>query len=101
MDPGVWSTIAGVADIQDGVFDQMDAVIFPGGTGNARGEAGRGKVWEFVARGGAYLGFCAGAYLGAAHYPWSLHLLNVGSANTQYWTRGGALAEVKLEECAS
>jgi glutamine amidotransferase-like uncharacterized protein len=101
LDPEMWSTLVGGADIADGVLDQMDAVIFPGGTGSltakSLGEAGRQKVREFVARGGAYLGFCAGAYLGTAHYPWSLHLLNVGSANTESWARGGALAEVKVE----
>jgi hypothetical protein len=101
LDRDIWSTLAGSADITNGVLDNVDAVIFPGGSGGATGqslgEAGRRKVRDFVARGGAYLGFCAGAYLGTAHYPWSLHLLNVGSANTKYWARGGALAEVKVE----
>jgi hypothetical protein len=101
LDPDIWTTIIGSADITSGVLDRMDAIIFPGGsgggTGASLGESGRLKIREFVARGGAYLGFCAGAYLGTAHYPWSLHLLNVGSANTKYWARGGALAEVKVE----
>jgi hypothetical protein len=101
LDPDVWSTLVGSADVAGGVLDNIDAIVFPGGTGGGTGqslgEAGRQKVREFVTRGGAYLGFCAGAYLGTAHYPWSLHLLNVGSANTKYWARGGALAEVKVE----
>jgi hypothetical protein len=101
LDPDIWSAIVGSADIGNGVLDRVDAIIFPGGSGsgtaNSLGEANRQKVREFVARGGAYLGFCAGAYLGTANYPWSLHLLNVGSANREYWARGGALAEVKVE----
>jgi len=102
IDPLISGVIVDAADIAAGVLDDVEAVIFPGGSGGGTasmlGAAGIRKLQEFSRKGGAYLGFCAGAYLGTSHYKWSLHLLNTGSFNSQYWARGGAIASVKIED---
>ena len=70
----------GPADILEGALDHFDVVIFPGGSGSkqaaALGIQGRDKVREFIERGGGFVGICAGAYLAAANYSWSLKICN-------------------------
>ncbi len=81
-------------EVRAGVLDGFDVVILPGGSANKQTgglqEAGRDKVREFVAKGGGYMGVCAGAYMGAsepAHY--GLGLAAVRCADTKHWRRGG------------
>ena len=68
----------GPSDIREGVLSHFDAVIFPGGSGSkqaaALGIEGRRQVSTFVERGGGFVGICAGAYLAAANYKWSLKI---------------------------
>lgn len=49
-------------DLQDGGLDELEILVFPGGSGSgqakALGESGREIVREFVRRGGGYVGFC-------------------------------------------
>jgi glutamine amidotransferase-like uncharacterized protein len=101
LDPMITSFIVDAADIAGGTLKNAEAVIFPGGSGGGTasmlGTIGIQNLREFVRTGGAYLGFCAGAYLGTSHYKWSLHLLNTGSFNSEYWARGGAIAKVRIE----
>jgi glutamine amidotransferase-like uncharacterized protein len=59
------------------------------------GEAGRETVREFVRAGGGYLGFCAGAYLAAQNYDWSLRILDADVIDRQHWRRG--VGPVELE----
>ena len=70
----------GVADIRDGVLDQFDMVIFPGGSGSKQAaaleEEGQEVVKQFVEDGGGYMGICAGAFLAASNYSWSLGISN-------------------------
>lgn len=51
-----------------GVLDRADVIVFPGGgasnTASMLGARGLEKVRKFVQKGGGYLGYCAGAYLG-------------------------------------
>jgi hypothetical protein len=86
-------------EIQGGVLSHFDVVIFGGGSGSkeaaAIGELGRSNVVEFVARGGGYVGICAGAYLATSGYPWSLHLLNVKTISPK-WQRGRATVKLEL-----
>ncbi|MFP6866280.1 MAG: succinylglutamate desuccinylase/aspartoacylase family protein [Roseibacillus sp.] len=67
-------------DIADGALQQFDLVIFPGGSGSkqaaAIGAEGRAHVRNFVEDGGGFVGVCAGAYLAAANYKWSLAISN-------------------------
>ena len=68
----------GPSDIREGALSHFDVVIFPGGSGSkqaaALGIEGRSQVSTFVERGGGFVGICAGAYLAAANYKWSLKI---------------------------
>jgi glutamine amidotransferase-like uncharacterized protein len=70
----------GPSDIREGALSHFDVVIFPGGSGSkqaaALGIEGRRQVCTFVERGGGFVGICAGAYLAAANYKWSLKICN-------------------------
>ena len=100
----------GVADIRDGVLGQFDMVVFPGGSGSkqaaALGKEGKATVKEFVEAGGGYVGICAGAFLAASNYSWSLGISNhktfcetievPGIGRKSMWFRGGS-APVTME----
>ena len=70
----------GAADVRAGVLRQFQLAVFPGGSGskqaNALAPAGRKAVQEFVRDGGGFVGICAGSYLAAANYEWSLGISN-------------------------
>ena len=100
----------GAEDIGDGVLNQFDLVIFPGGSGSKQAAAlqpaGRVVVQKFVKDGGGFLGICAGAYLAAANYKWSLAISNHKTycktinlpkiGKKSMWFRGNS-APVKME----
>lgn len=94
--------VVGPADIRDGVLSQFDVVIFPGGTGSgeakAIGEDGREKVRQFVREGGAYIGICAGAYLGTSGYTWGLKLINARTVDSKHWRRGSGTVSMELTD---
>jgi putative intracellular protease/amidase len=85
-------------DIRAGKLDGYDVVVLAGGSGGGEGRAlgpdGRTKIKEFVQRGGAYLGVCAGAYLATCDYPWSLNILNARVLDKAHWARGRGLVSV-------
>lgn len=59
--------------VQDGFFDDVDLVVFPGGVGDANTfeyllKANRTDVKRFLNRGGKYLGICMGAYWADSYY---------------------------------
>tara|TARA_Y100000588_G_scaffold202331_1_gene216041 strand:+ start:1830 stop:3323 length:1494 start_codon:yes stop_codon:yes gene_type:complete len=70
----------GAVDIRAGILDQFDLVIFPGGSGSKQAAAleveGREVVKKFIDQGGGFVGICAGAYLAASNYKWSLGISN-------------------------
>ena len=70
----------GAVDIKAGILNQFDLVIFPGGSGSKQAAAlevkGREVVQKFINQGGGYVGICAGAYLAASNYQWSLGISN-------------------------
>ncbi len=81
LDPGISAFPVDARDLLSGTLEYLDVILFPGGGGATQacnlGEAGRGRVRDFVLRrGGGYVGICAGAYLGAwsSLYPDSLAL---------------------------
>jgi predicted deacylase/glutamine amidotransferase-like uncharacterized protein len=100
----------GAEDIRDGVLGQFDLAIFPGGSGSKQAAAlelkGREAVQKFVKGGGGYVGICAGAFLAAANYKWSLAISNHRTFNKtidlpgvglkSMWFRGPP-ASVKME----
>jgi hypothetical protein len=89
-------------DVQTGALAQFDVVLHPGGSGSGQarslGELGRAQELEFVSGGGGYLGVCAGAYLAACNYDWSLALLDAKTIDTKsgHWRRGRAQLEIEL-----
>ena len=70
----------GAVDIRSSTLSQFDLVIFPGGSGSKQAAAlrsdGRQIVKKFIEGGGGYVGICAGAYLAASNYEWSLGISN-------------------------
>jgi hypothetical protein len=102
----------GPADIQAGVLNQFDVVIFPGGSGSkeaaAIGPDGCAAVREFVKSGGGYVGICAGAFLATAKYDWSLALVNAktftgkrhidGVGEKSMWFRGKGRVKMELTD---
>ena len=78
--PAAMARRVGAEDIREGELAQFDVVIFPGGSGSKQAAAldakGRAVVQAFVKKGGGYLGICAGSYLAAANYSWSLGISN-------------------------
>ncbi len=89
-------------DVNAGVLSQFDVVLHPGGSGsgqaNSLGESGRAKEIDFIRDGGGYLGVCAGGYLAACNYQWSLAILDARTIDTKngHWRRGRAQLEIEL-----
>lgn len=80
------------ADIRSGALAQFDVVVFPGGGASNQARAletaGRTAVRKFVRAGGGYVGICAGAYLAANNYDWSLGILDADVIDRKHWARG-------------
>ena len=60
-------------EVEDGFFDGVDMVVFPGGIGDSDSydtilKNNKDIVVDFVARGGKYLGICMGAYWAGKDY---------------------------------
>ncbi|HLS27951.1 MAG TPA: BPL-N domain-containing protein [Opitutales bacterium] len=91
-------------EVRDGILDQFDAVIFPGGSGSGQARAlgadGRAKVTEFVQNGGGYIGICAGAYLAMSGMSWGLDLINAETVSPQ-WRRGSDVLPIELSDAGS
>ena len=94
----------GPTDIRSGALSQFELVVFPGGSGSKQAAAlekvGRDKVRLFIERGGGYLGVCAGSYLAARNYDWSLKIIDGRTVDTQkgHWRRGEGMVEMELTE---
>jgi glutamine amidotransferase PdxT len=86
--------------IRSGALAGYDVLIQPGGTGSRQGktlgEEGREQIRTFVAKGGGYLGICAGAYLATCDYPWSLHILDARVVDKAHWARGTGPVDVAI-----
>ena len=78
--------------------EQFDGFVVPGGEsyvqGVALGEDGRELVRQFVHGGGSYLGVCAGSYLAADSFAWSLHIMNSRVKDYDHWARGHGPVEI-------
>ena len=94
----------GPPEIRAGALSQFDLVVFPGGSGSKQAAAlekqGRDEVQEFVEGGGGYLGVCAGSYLAAHNYSWSLKLIDADTVDTKkgHWRRGSGMVKMELTE---
>ncbi len=91
------------AEIVSGKLNEIDVIIFPGGSGskqlNNLGYAGQNKVKEFVRNGKGIIGICAGAYMlcNTPTYP-SLKLAHVKHLDRAHYNRGRGLIEFKLNK---
>jgi putative intracellular protease/amidase len=83
------------SDIQTGALDNYDVVVFPGGGAstqfNALGSGGQANVKAFVANGGGFVGFCAGAYLAR-----SLGILDANLIDSSHWARGHGMVDMEM-----
>ena len=77
--PDTHTVLVGPEEIQNGILDQFDSVLFGGGgaktQANGLAENGRSQVKSFVRNGGRYFGICAGAFLASSN-SYGLNLLN-------------------------
>ncbi len=91
------------AAIRAGGLDNYEVVMFPGGSGTGQAKAlrqdGCSTVEHFVARGGGYVGTCAGAFLAALGYNketlW-LEIVNARVIDVEHWKRGEGTAQVQI-----
>jgi glutamine amidotransferase-like uncharacterized protein len=78
-------------EVEEGFFDGVDMVVFPGGIGDSDSydtilKKNKDVVVDFVTRGGKYLGICMGAYWAGKDY---FNILDKVDA-VQYIKRPGA-----------
>ncbi len=94
----------GPPEIRSGALTQFDLVVFPGGSGSRQAAAledeGKAEVRDFVREGGGYLGVCAGSYLAAHNYSWSLKIIDANTVDTKngHWRRGEGVVKMELTE---
>lgn len=89
----------GAEEINAGVLQHCNVILFPGGSGTRQGEAlgnvDRRQIRNFVENGGGYVGICAGAYLATTNWPNSLGILDAQNYSSQ-WKRGRGLVRMEL-----
>jgi len=72
-------------DIQQGVLDGYDLVVFPGGSSydysGSLGSSGRNAICDFVANGGSYFRICGGSVFGTNLYLRLFNGYTSGAAN--------------------
>ncbi len=97
---GFQSTVVSSAEIRDGILQNYDVLICPGGSGSRQAkelkEEGRSSIRKFVRDGGGFVGICAGAYLASSHYQWSLGVINARVWDRQHWARGRKNVDISL-----
>jgi glutamine amidotransferase-like uncharacterized protein len=89
-------------DIANGGLKDVDVLYVPGGSGrseaNSLGEEGRDAIVNFIAKGGGYVGICAGCYLATGGLPTYLGILPASLVDRahQHWRRGKAKLQVEI-----
>lgn len=98
--PEATVTLVGPADLRDRPLAAFSAVVFPGGSARAQGQAigeeAREHIREFVRGGGGYVGICAGAYLGTCRVEHYLSM--VRAYHYSPWQRGRQRVHIELTE---
>jgi phosphoribosylformylglycinamidine (FGAM) synthase-like amidotransferase family enzyme len=101
IDTGIQPSFISAAEIVSGKIDELDVIIFPGGSGSKElvnlGQTAAGKVLNFVKSGKGAVGICAGGYLFSTtkDYP-SLRLVSATEWDREHYDKGRALVEFKL-----
>ena len=97
IDPGIRPSLVSAADIQAGILDKLDVIVFPGGGGGREftdlGDAGAALVRDFVLeKGKGAVGLCAGAYLLSDTPGYAcLHLCPMKAIDREHDERGHGL----------
>jgi len=90
----------GATELRNGFLSDCGVIVFPGGSGSRQAyglrEAGLDRVRSFVRDGGGYVGICAGGYLAAHNYTWSLKILDADVIDRAHWNRGTGTVEIEL-----
>ena len=80
--------------IRDGILDNFDIFLLPGGMSSTEAESmqpeGVKKLKEFIKSGKGYIGFCAGAY-----FPIDQRFMDNAQMKTRNWQRGYAYLKVE------
>ncbi len=104
IDPGIVPSLISPTDIYTGGLDEIDVLLFPGGSGSKQnlsmGSGSHARVREFVLEEGkGIVGLCAGGYLvsSSKDYP-CLHLVGAETIDREHDKRGSALVEVEFNE---
>jgi hypothetical protein len=102
MDGSMVPSLIGPIDIFTGGLEELDVLVFPGGSGSAQnnslGSGSRERISRFVLEEGkGIVGICAGGYLvsDSQGYP-CLHLIGAGTTDREHDKRGSALVEVSF-----
>jgi len=104
IDQGIHAFPVSAADIMEGKLKDIDALIFPGGSGskqlNNLGGKGKEAVLNFVKKEGkGVLGICAGAYMLCSTEGYvSLQLSSTKHIDRAHYARGRGLVEFALNE---
>ncbi len=82
---GAEANYVNATEVQQGVLDDYDIIVFPGGDSydynTQLGTTGRYAVVDFVARGGSYFGICGGSVFGTDSYLRLFHGYASGEVN--------------------
>ena len=104
IDTGIIPIAVSASDIQSNTLNDIDVLIFPGGSGskelNNLGQSGADMVHKFVKeRGKGIVGICAGGYLlsSTPGYP-SLELSSAKNIDRAHYDRGRGLVEFQLNK---
>lgn len=103
LDPGIDVSIITSSDIANGILDELDAIVIPGGGGSRQylnlGGENHKRIKEFIENGGGAVGICAGAYLFSETPGYaSLDLNGAMAIDIEHDNRGHGMAEFTLNE---
>lgn len=89
-------------DIREGILNNYDVLIVPGGSAGAQAKALEDKglvaIRNFVREGGGYVGFCAGMYLALGYGRDKLDMIAADLVDGEHWARGKGVVPVKLNK---
>ncbi len=103
LDPEMEARTITTGDIANGVLDQLDAVIIPGGSGKRQfmnmGEENHKRIKDFVAGGKGVVGICAGAYFLSSTPNYKCVSMNGAMAiDIEHDNRGRGISKFTLNE---
>ncbi|MCK4529555.1 MAG: biofilm PGA synthesis protein PgaB [Candidatus Marinimicrobia bacterium] len=104
IDKDIEAKTISAADIMSGAMDEMDVIIFPGGSGRSEtgslGELGQQKVIDLVKKQGkGVIGICAGAYVLSETPDYPSLALSAGEAiDIEHDNRGHGIVKFSLTE---